>query len=405
MHVGIYVKSSGPTVGGGFTYAEEFLKAISEIAPTSGHSFTALLTANLHLNISYDNENKSLSVVRIPTSLAFRGLTKVTGMLLDAARIFGIEPRFQFLDRRYRFLVHHKIDFLFCVGGHPLGYSLDIPYAIVVWDLQHRLQPWFPEVSAGKTWEVLDRYYSRVLRRATFVLTGTKVGAEEIHDFFQVPRDRIRVVPFPAPSLPTDISDDERRAVMTKFGIDEDFVLYPANFWPHKNHVNLLLAIRNLSNSSGLSISVVFTGSDKGNLSHVMRTASDLNMASRVRALGFVSREDLSVLYQEAIALVFVSMFGPDNLPPLEAFALGCPVIAADVPGTAEQLGDAAILVNPLDPDEIARAIRRVIECPQIRRGLVERGLARSQELSRSRFAASLAEVVNSFEAIRRCWK
>ena len=102
---------------------------------------------------------------------------------------------------------------------------------------------------------------------------------------------------------------------------------------------------------------MVFTGSDKGNEQLVRRKISELGLDDQIHMLGFVPRDDLKALYSTALALTFASFFGPGNLPPLEAFALGCPVIASRVPGTQEQLGDAALLFNPADPEELANAI------------------------------------------------
>ena len=91
---------------------------------------------------------------------------------------------------------------------------------------------------------------------------------------------------------------------------------------------------------------IVFVGADKGTQKHVMAEAEALGVARRVHTLGFVDRERLVALYQHAEALIYPSLFGPDNLPPLEAMALGCPVIAARVDGADEQIGDAGILVD-----------------------------------------------------------
>src|SRR5207249_4800394 len=128
--------------------------------------------------------------------------------------------------------------------------------------------------------------------------------------------------------------------VRGKYGLRREFLFYPAQFWPHKNHVNLLLALDLLRGSAGVELDLVLTGSDKGNLNHVTKTAVALGLTSQVHILGFVPKADLRELYREAVSLTFASFFGPDNIPPLEAFALGCPVVAAAVPGSEEQLGN-----------------------------------------------------------------
>jgi glycosyltransferase involved in cell wall biosynthesis len=109
-------------------------------------------------------------------------------------------------------------------------------------------------------------------------------------------------------------------------------------------------------------------------------------------------------LYRGCVALTYVSFCGPENLPPLEAFAIGCPVIAADIGGAAEQLGEAAILVNPEDPAEIAKAIKRMMEDPAARQWLIEMGHARAARFTSTDFVRGMLSIFDRFESVRRSW-
>ena len=129
-----------------------------------------------------------------------------------------------------------------------------------------------------------------------------------------------------------------------------------------------------------------------------------LGLEPHVSFEGFVSDDRLAELYSGAAALVFPSFFGPDNLPPLEAMQLGCPVIAANIPGAADQLGDAALLVNPRDSSDIAAGISRVLRDATLRTTLVDRGLARVGRWTARDYAAGMLRVVDEFETERRCW-
>jgi glycosyltransferase involved in cell wall biosynthesis len=102
--------------------------------------------------------------------------------------------------------------------------------------------------------------------------------------------------------------------------------------------------------------------------------------------------------------LAYVSFCGPENLPPLEAFALGCPVVAAEVAGAQEQLGDAALLVDPKKPDQIAHAIQSLWRDRALRRTLVKRGLARAVRFTGEDFVKGVFGILDEFEPIRRCW-
>jgi glycosyltransferase involved in cell wall biosynthesis len=123
-----------------------------------------------------------------------------------------------------------------------------------------------------------------------------------------------------------------------------------------------------------------------------------------VRFLGFVPTEELIRLYQQAAALAYVSFGGPENLPPLEAFALGCPVVAADVPGAVEQLGDAALLVDPRSPEAIAEMLARVIREPAVAEDLRSRGRRRAESRRAEAFVRGMFAWLDGFERVRRSW-
>jgi glycosyltransferase involved in cell wall biosynthesis len=181
-------------------------------------------------------------------------------------------------------------------------------------------------------------------------------------------------------------------------------LFYPAQFWAHKNHVNLLLAVRELRDEHGLILPVVFVGSDKGNMEHVRRRVGELGLTTQVHFLGFVPQVDLITLYRKAFALIYVTFFGPDNLPPLEAFTLQCPVVASDVSGAREQLGEAALLVDPTNPHEIANSVKSLYDHPELRHALIERGLERASRWTGRDFVTGIFLILDEFEAIRHSW-
>jgi glycosyltransferase involved in cell wall biosynthesis len=122
-----------------------------------------------------------------------------------------------------------------------------------------------------------------------------------------------------------------------------------------------------------------------------------------VRFRGFVETAELATLYREAHALVYLSFFGPENLPPLEAFALGCPVVQADVPGAREQLGDAALFVSPTDATAAADAVRQ-LEDAVLRGRLIEAGRERASVYSADAYVRGVLDFLDEFELVRSCW-
>ena len=95
------------------------------------------------------------------------------------------------------------------------------------------------------------------------------------------------------------------------------------------------------------------------------------------------------------MALIFPSFFGPDNVPPLEAFALGCPVLASRVAGAEEQLRSGALLFDPTDPTDIADKVVAVGSDPELRKKLTEEGAKIAQLRTPERYIAQIEEILN----------
>jgi glycosyltransferase involved in cell wall biosynthesis len=397
MRVGICFLGNPPQSGGGYTYEQELLMSFLSVAHESRHDYVILSNYGIS-GLFKDHCPQNVSNIIIPEISKF-------GRFINY--LFISTPFFSRWVRKFsifnKLTKKNKIEMLVFLS--PTPEPTDCPFLTPVWDLQHRLQPWFPEVCENGIWDGRENSHQVILKRATIILTGTQEGQNEISVFYGIPKNRIKILPFPTPSFCLTSKKGKNREDIRKFQINGDYLLYPAQFWSHKNHINCIYALKILHQQYNLPLSLVFVGSDKGNLSYIRKIILDQNLTEFVHILGFVSREDLISLYQNAYSLVFPTFFGPDNLPPLEAFALGCPVIASNISGAEEQLGDAALLVDPKSPEQIANAIFTLFNSPDLRKTLTERGLKRAQTWTGPDFVRSIFQILDEFEGIRRCWE
>lgn len=394
MKIGVVLDEYMPQDGGAFTLQEDVLTALIELAPQSSHQFEIISPPSAKTV----DKLKSSGIGWIPY--------RAPGWLEKATSFFGrnwpkLRRRFHWqssLERRAR---RAGIEFLWFLGQRT--HDIDLPYMTIVFDLQHRLQPWFPEVSQFGEWQTRELAIARHLRRAAAIITGTQAGKEEIASFYQIPQNRIHPLAHPTPSYALRIGEGDGSNALSRFGLQPGFLFYPAQFWAHKNHVNLLLALKIL-NQKGLKIPLILAGSDFGNLDFVKSQVKEMGLSEQVKFVGFVDQKDLVGLYKNALALTYLSFFGPENLPPLEAFALGCPVIAANVNGSEEQLGEAAILVNPADPQKISLAIEKLRENNVFRDQLIARGRKRAGSWTSKEFVLGAFQILDGFAPIRRTW-
>jgi glycosyltransferase involved in cell wall biosynthesis len=398
MRVGLLRPVAPEYIGGGYTFGHEVFERLLECAPTSKHEFVVFEDS--------DGDKATNKISSFKEAMRQRPFStkQVYSSLRNLARPANLarEPTYRWENKWIgETLVRERIEFF--VNVSPEMAIVDIPFLTVVWDLQHRQHPFFPEVSSRGEWQRRENFFSQVLKRAAYVVTGTNANKKEVQTFYGIPEVRIRILPHPTPRFALEDGPKDT-SILAQFRLPPNYVFYPAQFWSHKNHASILRAILLLKEKNNLRLPVVFTGSDMGNETYVRQLVKTLQLDDQVFFLGHVSRSALRALYQNAFVLCYISFLGPLNLPPLEAFALGCPVIAADMPGAKEQFEEAAILVNPADELQIARALQAVFSDNAKRQVLIHRGKIRADQFTGRDFAKGLLDLLDEFEPIRRCW-
>jgi glycosyltransferase involved in cell wall biosynthesis len=309
-------------------------------------------------------------------------------------RLFGeYDVNFDWLMRR------EKIDLLWILV--PYGLKVTIPYVFTVWDLGHRTLPFFPEVSAHGSWAIREEMYQQMLYRAAYVITGNTTGKEEILNNYPINPDKIRIMPFPIPDFCF-----QAQPLQDPPGVKLPFVFYPAQLWPHKNHVVLIEAVAWLRDKKNIVVNCYFVGSDKSEQKiYLTKKIKEYNLVEQVFWLGFVEDAELFWLYKNALAMTYVSLMGPNNLPPLEATALGCPLIISNIPGHLEQVGGAGLLVNAADPQAVGAAIELLYKQPEKRQQLIAQGLTLAERHRNYSYFQQMLKVIEEFSGYYKTWK
>lgn len=304
-------------------------------------------------------------------------------------------------------LLECGIDLMLYPSPHRLSFESGIPFVMAIHDVQHRLQPEFQEVGGGGECERREYVYRNAARSAIQLISNSETGRKELMDCFGacgLTRDRVAILPYAPPETDTIRAKHCAARVSERYSLPQRFLFYPAQFWPHKNHLGLIEALGLLRQHHGLTIPLVLTGSASGtvreqHVAHLRHRAGQLGVSDQIVYLGYVTDEDLMGLYARAEALVMPTFFGPTNIPVLEAWALDCPVITSDVPGNDEQLGDAGILVDPKDFADIAEGIRRLWTQPALRESLIAKGRKRRESYTMADFGRKLMSILDAAQA------
>lgn len=293
-----------------------------------------------------------------------------------------------------------KLDLLIIPFQLMFGFENKVPYVVCIPDIMYKYYPNLPEYSLRN--RILNNFVFRFSSKYSKVsVTDSEFGKNDLNRFFNIPKDKIFSIPFlPAGYIFTfkNMSMDEANEILKKYNLPEKFIFYPAQFWAHKNHINLIKAIKAAEEKFNQKVFLVLVGDDKANIenyNNIKKQIDDLNISDRVLHLGYVSDKEVVALYKKSLALVYSTLLGPTNIPPLEAMILGTPVICSDLFAMPEQIGGAGLLFNPFDPDDMAEKICRVWVDENLRKDMIEKGLIVAERISAENYARKWGEVVN----------
>jgi glycosyltransferase involved in cell wall biosynthesis len=279
-------------------------------------------------------------------------------------------------------------------GQDILAYQTNKKSIVAIHDLMYRYESHFEEYQ-GQECAKRDVHYSSICKYADLILVDSLIGKKHVLESYPVEDQKVQILPFAPPFY---LLEANLINIRIKYSLPEKFIFYPAQFWAHKNHINLLRAVKHLKDS-GEEINLVLVGAKKNNYFATMKKIDQLGLSENVFVLGYVSNEEMYSLYKSAVAMVFVSLIGPTNIPPMEALVTGCPLVCSSVYAMPDQVGDAALLVDPTDPFDMAEKIKLVWNDADIRNRLVTSGLQQANKYGQADVARRLSYYVNQVVA------
>ena len=409
MKIGIFTHGS-MGAGGIYHYTKNLLDAIfsSELE----HSVVLFKSPGNQLDLSNYSQFPNCSIETFDPSLH-----TTEQEVQDNIGENGFVKRSGFNERANEYLSSLGIDLMIYPIAWSFSFECGIPYIVVVHDLQHRIQPEFPEVSAGGEWnrrEVLNR---NAIKYAAAVFVDSEVGKEDVLEYYgdSIAGDKIFILPYaPVVRVHSRLFHDEID-IRIKYSLPHRYFFYPAQFWEHKNHSRILDAIALLRKEHGLDIPLVLVGSNVGPpherreliFFELVEKARHLGLSEQLYYLGSVPDDDMPRLYRQAVGLIMPTFFGPTNIPILEAWSMDCPVITSDIRGVRDQAGDAALLVDPESADAIAQAMYRLWTDAELCEKLRENGSRRlglfSFEMFRKKLVENISCVIGRLLSVDGC--
>ncbi|MDD3717769.1 MAG: glycosyltransferase family 1 protein [Actinomycetota bacterium] len=233
--------------------------------------------------------------------------------------------------------------------------------------------------------------HRRAARGADMVIAVSENTARDVQRIWGIPPQRIAVVHEGVTPDYAPVEDGSvKAAALERYGIEGPYFLYLGGFDPRKNLRNMLLAFKRFARAAGDGPRLVLAGDFQGFEGYVGDELEELGMEDMVSLPGFVEEGDLPALYSGAACFLCLSLYEGFGLPLLEAMACGSPVLASRVSSIPEVVGDAGLLVDPLDPGEIARGMETMWEGGREVEELREKGLRRASGFTWEKSAATI---------------
>jgi glycosyltransferase involved in cell wall biosynthesis len=395
------VFEANPLAGGGFHDSLSATLLVSRVKNSDGYVFiyytlskgnaAAAKAAGLNTKILKFGRKERL-VHKLRKNLTFNRWFQKLGIL---------KP----IDEQFN---RDKIDLVYFTGPNPLCLFLEqLNYILPVWDLCHRDHPEFPEVRERFEFESRENFLRTALPKATAVIAESPFGRKSLIRRYGLDPEKVHFVWKPPSSKIISLeksSSDFNPRLHLKIPKEAHFIFYPAQFWAHKNHRLIIEALCSLRKNHNLEIFAIFCGSDCGNLEPVLDYSMKLGVSHLIKYVGFAPDEHIPQYYKESLALVMPSCFGPTNMPPIEGFVLGTPVIVADLPGFKDQVGDAGELVNPYDHKDLTKKLLKLLTEPDYRQELIRKGKKRANLFSDFERLKTLELIFKQFENKHSLW-
>lgn len=292
-----------------------------------------------------------------------------------------------------------QADLLFCPYIIPLFLDPKVPTVCCVADVQYIYYPQFFD-QQNLYWR--DYFFRESCRWSQRIVTLSEHARRTILENSGFSPERVTAIHIPLSNKLEEVPSYRASEIISRWELENNhFLLYPSNFWEHKNHQTLFTAFETyLCRHPKSSLSLVCTGADVDRMRQLKQDVREKGLEGKVIFPGYVTKEELAALMQSCRALIFPSLYEGFGMPVLEAMNLGKPVLCSNATSLPEVVGDAAIFFNPQEPNEIADAIEQLETDSSLAPSLVQRGYNRVAQFgglteTAEKYLRMFSEVVN----------
>jgi len=287
----------------------------------------------------------------------------------------------------------HDIKFFISPGvtAYP-HFFLNKPFVFTLHDMQEKYYPHYFTL-----YERFTRWINnKTLAKCAFkIICESEYVKKDIIKFTATIPDNVVIIQSPPPENLVNFlfNKSTYSKIKNKYNLPNNYIIYPAQSWPHKNHLKLLEAF-SIVNKNHLGIKLILTGNINNNYKNILKKIDELGISNKVKHLGCISYEELLYVYKMSIMLVMPTLFESVSIPIYESFFLKVPVCASNVLAIPEQVGDAGILFDPNDVYDMADKISILLNDEKLRNEKKDLGFEMVSNFNHKEYKNKLMDVL-----------
>lgn len=282
-------------------------------------------------------------------------------------------------DAQMLFIIeYYSIDIVFSPLFFIAPEKCPVPTVASILDVQHEF---FPEYFEKKVLESIRNSTRTTLEQVNGIITISDFSKNTIIEKYGVETQKIQVTYLNSDEC-FDWNLNEGKLFEIRKRVGERYLFYPANTWPHKNHMNLLKAYVILKNKYNTNLRLVFTGDEKQEQDEIAQFIRVHNLKNDISYLGYLPQEDMPYVFANAEIMVFPSVFEGFGIPLVEAMRAGTPIACSQCGSIPEVAGDAALYFDAYNPENIADKINLLQSDEKLKNSLISKGKKQAKKYS-----------------------
>ncbi|HEY8936869.1 MAG TPA: glycosyltransferase family 1 protein [Cyclobacteriaceae bacterium] len=295
----------------------------------------------------------------------------------------------------------HGLDVLHCTSNTaPL--SVTVPLVITLHDIIYLEKINFTK---GTLYQIFGNFYRRwnvpsVVKKASKILTVSDYERKRILDHFKMPDNIVETVHNGVGDAFKKVTDTSvLQSIKTKYNLPDNYVFFLGNTDPKKNVEGVMKALSILRKANKLTFTLLMLDIDREYLQRIATSIDDVEILNHISFSGYIPNYELPAIYSLAQAFLYPSLRESFGIPILEAMACEIPVITSNTSSMPEVAGDAALYMDPFNPNTIAEALTSLLTNHELKKNLIAKGIDRVKEFSWRNNAAKTLQIYSSLQS------